>query len=253
MSRAAAAGGGAASATATAVPDVDTLQRPVRLWLRYTGSTPHVVGAGAALLVVLATLLGVTETLLRAQFPSRWQLAVLAAYLLAGLVSALLGRLRRPSWSAVLLPRLDPSVEPWLARRRLAALERSWLGMPTLSRALHAVASLPLMPWLAKLIDGFGRAVGLVGVPKPHWAQENQDGLRAGLGGVGDDLHELLSRSPPTATEEAVRRVLDLDLPKLLAECRDKDAFDSNWLGRLEAMRTSLRPLVIGSAKPGGG
>jgi hypothetical protein len=212
---------------------------------------PHLVGVAAALLVVLATLFGVTETVLRAQFSSRWPLAVLAAYVIAGLLGGLLGRLRSPSWSAVFLPPLDPSVEPWLARRRLAALERSWLGMPKLSRTLQSAANLPLLPWLAKLIDGLGRAVGLVGVPKPHWSPENQENLRAGLGGVADDLRELLTRSPSAAAEEAVRRVLDLDLPKLLAECKDKDAFDQNWLARLQAMRTSLRPLV--AAIPAGG
>jgi hypothetical protein len=231
VSRAAWAGGGAGSqpAAATAVPEADTLQRRARLWLRYAGSWPNVVGSAVALLAVLATLLGVTETLLRAWFGSLWHLAVLAAYLVAGLASGLLGRLRSPSWSAVFRPPLDRSVEPWLARRRLAALERSWLGMPTRSRALQSAARLPLPPWLAKPIEGLGRPAGLVRVPKPHWAPENQRDL---------------TRSPSAATEEAVRRVLDLQLPKLLAECRDKDAFDPDWLALLAAMKTSLRPLV---------
>jgi hypothetical protein len=88
-------------------------------------------------------------------------------------------------------------------------------------------------------------------MPEPRWSPENQENLRAGLGGVGDDLRKLLTRSPSTATEESVRRVLDLDLPKLLVECKDKDAFDQNWLVRLQAMRTSLRPLVAAIPEEG--
>jgi hypothetical protein len=38
--------------------------------------------------------------------------------------------------------------------------------------------------------------------------------------------------------------VLDVDLPRLVHECRKRDAFDPDWLPRLAALHDLLLPLV---------
>ncbi|WP_433360858.1 hypothetical protein ACQPZX_27445 [Actinoplanes sp. CA-142083] len=95
-----------------------TSDRPVvsALWLRWFGSRPHLVGAAVALLLVVAALLGVLETLLRPHF-GVWWLVVIAGYVvgwwLTSIAMWLPGRVRknvpRRSWGSTVLPVLDSS------------------------------------------------------------------------------------------------------------------------------------------------
>ncbi|MBU2666990.1 hypothetical protein KOI35_26105 [Actinoplanes bogorensis] len=87
-----------------------------RFWLRWFGSRPHLVGAGVALLLIVAALLGVLETLLRPHF-GIWWLVVLAGYVvgwfLTGVVMWLPGHVIRKDvaprgWASIALPELAP-------------------------------------------------------------------------------------------------------------------------------------------------
>lgn len=131
-------------------------------WLRWFGSRPHLVGSAVALLLIIAGLFGVLETLLRPYFGLWWQVA-LAGYLVGWALTSLMmwlpGRVRRGrvaprSWLSTVLPELDsPQV-----RRRPGVREKKALF------TIGMVVFVAGMSFLLLRLLGTDRAQGLGGI-----------------------------------------------------------------------------------------
>src|SRR5262249_40682540 len=90
-------------------------QLPLRIWLRWHGAGPHIVGSLLALICVIGAWFGALETVLRQHFDAWWWVVVVATYAVGWLLTGLVLRPFQQSWESAYFPRLDAAAERWLA------------------------------------------------------------------------------------------------------------------------------------------